>query len=228
MQLWKQLHSRLEPHFNRALLLSILACLVILLTYLFGGAGAFVTLRQKLFPQTASSVVTTNSPSSHASTTNGANGTTSTKGEAATPGVAVPVVGGSATLSLQVSPLDVPLDCALGAGATSSVTLTNPDSASHSFALAWNGTSPSIPGFSALSPSGATVGTVPAHGTQAITVSALPLSLDPNADSQYLWVTDNTAGASNVVAKVHVSCSTLPAGLRAVPSPTVPPLPTLP
>lgn len=219
MQLWKQVQSRLEPHFNRALLLSILACLVILLTYLFGGAGAFVALRQKLFPQTASSVVTANSPSSHSNRTTGTTGTTSA---ASTPTVTLPAVNASATVALQVSPLDVPLDCALGAGATSSVTLTNPDNASHSFALLWNGRSASIPGFSALTPSGATAGNVPAHGTQAIIVSALPLSLNPTTDSQYLWVTDNTAGASNVVAKVHVSCSVLP---TSAPLPTLPPLP---
>ena len=217
MQWLKQAQTRLEPHFNRALLLSILACLVILLTYLFGGAGAFVALRQRLFPTTASSVVKTGTPSTSGSTSGA--GTTSSKSGVPN-SAASPAVASSLAVALQVSPLDLPLNCALGAVASSAVTLSNPDSAAHSFALSWNGASSSTNGFSAS----LLAGSIPAHATQSVTISVLPLSLDPTTDSQYLWVRDDIAGASKVVAKVHVTCSILPGGTPALPLPT----PTLP
>ena len=211
MQWLKQAQTRLEPHFNRALLLSILACLVILLTYLFGGAGAFVALRQHFFPTTASSVLTTGT-SPNASTASGSNDPSTKSSVPNSVATALAAV-------LQVSPLELPLNCALGASANDVVTLSNPDSAAHSFALLWNGASTTTQGFSAS----LQTGNVAAHDTRAVTVSVLPLSLVPTLDSQYLWVTDTTGGHSHLVAKVHVTCSTLPAGVP--PTPTLPPLP---
>lgn len=238
MQAWKQWKARIrayvEAQFNRALLLSILACLVILLTYLLGGAGAFVTLRQWLFPTGDSSALAVNagksSSTAHSGSTAPSASHTTTPSSPANAGSSPVSVAGSVVLPLQVSPLDLPLDCALGARTSGTVTLTNPDSATRTFNLAWNGTSSSVAGFSAAVQGAGALNTVPAHGTRLVSVAVVPLSLDPHATSQYLWVTDDTGGASTVVAKVHVTCASLPlptATLPALPIPTVT-LPTLP
>lgn len=246
MQAWKQwkagVRAYIEAHFNRALLLSILACLVILLTYLLGGAGAFVSLRQWLFPTGDSSALAVNAGKSSSASHSGS--TAPSASHATSPAATAPSVStstnagsspvsvaGSVTLPLQVSPLDLPLDCALGAAASGTVTLSNPDSAPRTFSLAWNGTSSSIAGFSTTVQGSGMLNTVPAHGTRLVSVAVVPLSLDPHAASQYLWVTDDTGGASTVVAKVHVTCATLPlptATLPALPIPTVAlPIPTV-
>lgn len=191
MRLWKQWYARIEPHVNRALLVAILICLVVLLTYLLGGAGAFFALRQLTRADAAAP------PAASATSTR----------SAATSGISVTLAGGTVALALRVSPLDLPYNCALGATAAQVVTLTNPDSVTHHATLSWNGVSGVAQGFSASLQQS----TVPAHESRLVTITGLAqLLLNPSLTSQYLWISDDTSGAATVVAKVHVWCATSP------------------
>lgn len=217
MEFWKQVQARVEPHVNRALLFSILACLVILLTYLLGGAGAFTVFRQAIQANAASAplapVAATPSPTTALGSTGGSS---------------IALASGGIALTLRVSPLDIPYDCALGASGSQQLTLTNPDSAAHPFTLSWNGLGGAAEGFvAAVQPSGSTpANTIPAHGTRAVAISSdAHLALNTNPTSQYLWVSEEIAGTSTTVAKVHVWCSTLPVAVPTVPTITLTPPP---
>ncbi len=213
MDWWKQLQARVEPHVNRALLFSILACLVILLTYLLGGAGAFYTLLQGSQANVAAAPVAA-SP-------------TATSGVGLSGGSTVILVGGGIVLTLRVSPLDVAYNCAIGASGAQQVTLNNPDNAAHDVNLSWNGPIGAARGFTAslLSSGSGASSAVPAHGARQVTITGFTqLALNLNPTSQELWVSEDIAGSPTVVAKVHVWCSTLPVAVPTI-TLTPPPLP---
>jgi hypothetical protein len=213
MERWKQVQARVEPHINRALLFAILACLVILLTYLLGGAGAFSAWPWRPGIQAnAASAPAAPSPTA--------------TGGGWTAGQTVVSVAGAITLTLRVSPLDIAYNCALGASAAQQLTLTNPDGAAHAFTLSWNGPGGPAQGFVAtVLPPGAGAGdTVPAHGSWQVKITGFTqLALNPNPTSQYLWVSEEIAGQSTTVAKVHIWCSTLPIAVPTIA--LTPPLP---
>jgi hypothetical protein len=209
MRLWKWWYARIEPRVNHVLLVSILVCLVVLLTYLLGGAGAFTVFRHLQ----ADSAAAPMAPSATAKPSNASGGSASS-----------PLVNGALTISLQVSPLDIPYNCALGVSAAQAVTIANPDSVTHHIALSWNGPSDGAQGFSASLQQyvGGVANTVLAHDSRRITITGftlLPLNLNPT--SQYLWISDDTTSSAQVVAKAHVWCATPP---LAVPTITLTPL----
>jgi hypothetical protein len=208
MRLWKRWYALVEPRVNHVLLASILVCLVILLTYLLGGAGAFTIFQRMVQANSAAPPVVSGS-----SGTPGAGSTTNTT--TGNPG-ALPTlplgVGGALTVALQIAPLDIAYNCALGASAAQAITLTNPDSVAHQFSLSWNGAA-SGQSFAATvqQVAGQATDTVAAHGSRSVTITAFTqLALNPNPTSQYLRVSDTTSGPAHVVATVHVWCATPP------------------
>jgi hypothetical protein len=216
MRLWKRWYALVEPRVNHVLLASILVCLVILLTYLLGGAGAFTIFQRMVQANSAAPPVVSSSGTPGAGSATAGN-------PGALPTLTVGV-GGVLTVALQIAPLDIAYDCALGASAAQDITLTNPDSVTHRFSLSWNDASGSAQGFATTvqQVAGVATDTVAARGSRSVTITGFTqLALNPNPTSQYLTVSDTTSGPAHVVATVHVWCATSPPVIPTVAVPTV-------